>query len=726
MDKKNFHTRQATNKGLVSESRSKVSDVTSKQLPRNGRRRENPNLSNSKADIQRNSKPAPARTRTNVDKRPRPRGGACSLPINISSSGTGLAEQEAGSPDSEADSLKVEFNSVYSPGSKKQNLNHLLNFHYVPRENDNPTFAGFMTRTGNNRGIRKIRYNKEQFLQANCQFVVKSTTDLSVNIISPDALVDWENIEQINIQTTEEPQCPICLYPPVAAKLTRCGHVYCWPCVLHYLALSDKKWRKCPICYEAIHLGDLKSTKILQQTNFKTGECLTFQLMCRKQGSLFIEKVGENQWAGYTPHLNDSAEQKSFSKFLRADPIEILSIIEREKLELAVDDESTPEFIFIEQALTLLKERELTVLKEIKKCNSEVSSGLEISNDDISNIRNKIVPKDGDVSSEQNNTNGEESEQVQMQIMSDDTRISNGNIPVLSSEGTKYYYFYQSADGQNIYLHSLNVRMLQTMYGSLENSPQVLKGKIIQKENYSMTEDFRKRLRYLQHLPLTCQFEVVEVNLEPPVISSDVLEKFRDEIIFRQKNRMKRAREEKKRERQINEMNDRQMGKLMSKLANINIMSPQEFPSCGFDDFLYGNSLSGPPLTPSATTTESAIPIQQQKDNGPSFAKMLSSPKKVAWPSKSSPQATTSAWVKSDPVRLNDRESDTETYDVNAEGVHIVKHSLGDVLAEALEQKKKNITKDISHNSNTESNGKKGRKNKKMLLFSTGMTFNGN
>lgn len=35
-------------------------------------------------------------------------------------------------------------------------------------------------------------------------------------------------------------------------------HIYCWPCVLHYLALSDKTWRKCPICYEAIHVGDLK------------------------------------------------------------------------------------------------------------------------------------------------------------------------------------------------------------------------------------------------------------------------------------------------------------------------------------------------------------------------------------------------------------------------------------------------------------------------------------
>lgn len=54
------------------------------------------------------------------------------------------------------------------------------------------------------------------------------------------------------------PSCPICLYPPLAARITRCGHIFCWPCVLHYLSLSDKSWSKCPICYEAVHTADLK------------------------------------------------------------------------------------------------------------------------------------------------------------------------------------------------------------------------------------------------------------------------------------------------------------------------------------------------------------------------------------------------------------------------------------------------------------------------------------
>lgn len=60
------------------------------------------------------------------------------------------------------------------------------------------------------------------------------------------------------IYSHEVPSCPICLYPPVAARITRCGHIFCWPCMLHYLSLSDKSWSKCPICYEAVHTADLK------------------------------------------------------------------------------------------------------------------------------------------------------------------------------------------------------------------------------------------------------------------------------------------------------------------------------------------------------------------------------------------------------------------------------------------------------------------------------------
>ena len=52
------------------------------------------------------------------------------------------------------------------------------------------------------------------------------------------------------------------------AKTTRCGHVFCYACVLHYLSVTDEDgqeppahvrfWRKCPICYDPVFEHDLR------------------------------------------------------------------------------------------------------------------------------------------------------------------------------------------------------------------------------------------------------------------------------------------------------------------------------------------------------------------------------------------------------------------------------------------------------------------------------------
>lgn len=73
--------------------------------------------------------------------------------------------------------------------------------------------------------------------------------------------------------------------------------------------------------------------------------------------------------------------------------------------------------------------------------------------------------------------------------------------------------------------------MLEHTYGSLEFCPTTINGRIIEKEGGSMTEDLRHRLRCLQHLPLTCQFEVAEIQMRTPVVSKNTLDFFQGNII---------------------------------------------------------------------------------------------------------------------------------------------------------------------------------------------------
>jgi hypothetical protein len=72
----------------------------------------------------------------------------------------------------------------------------------------------------------------------------------------------------------------------------------------------------------------------------------------------------------------------------------------------------------------------------------------------------------------------------------------------------------------------MNVKMLEMQYGSLEKSPRIIFGKLIEKEVGSLTEELRRRMRYLCHLPITSQFEIVEIDLQPPAISKEVLTYF--------------------------------------------------------------------------------------------------------------------------------------------------------------------------------------------------------
>lgn len=370
--------------------------------------------------------------------------------------------------------------------------------------------------------------------------------------------------------------------------MTRCGHVYCWPCILHYLALSDKKsWRKCPICYEAVHIGDLKSAVSKPHRNYICDENVTFQLMCRQKNSLQIYAAEETPRPTLFPTYSDNSDYLKHSKLVLAQPQEILTIIERErgelKCQLISDGIDCPDSIFVQQALILLEEREKNVCAQLNNANRIDDIGIA-SEVDTSKLPSTSSAKLAQPQQSSGPSSGD----------SDDSVVdANGGLedvatgPAVKSEiSDDFFYFYQSYDGQHLYLHSINVRMLQAMFGPLQNAPKSITGRILQKESYSMTEELRKRLKYLQHLPVTCQFDVVEIELSSPaIISEAITSEFKDELKQREKKREKRAREEHKRESHINRENDRRIGKIIQSVANIDVSSVYEFPTV-FDRFV--------------------------------------------------------------------------------------------------------------------------------------------
>eukprot|EP00092_Neocalanus_flemingeri_P016584 GFUD01017944.1.p1 GENE.GFUD01017944.1~~GFUD01017944.1.p1 ORF type:complete len:763 (-),score=229.83 GFUD01017944.1:609-2897(-) len=503
---------------------------------------------------------------------------------------------------------EFELGSVFNPGSKKQNYNHLLNFQYSARGRNPNNNRGH----NNNRGprskarnyqepIRKV-YNKSHYLQANCQFIVKAAGDYSVHAADPDTLVDWDLVEQVHLKTsgTDLTSCPICLFPPTAAKISRCGHVFCWPCILHYLALSDDSYRKCPICDQDIEKKDLKSVVAVPQENFSTGSSVQMKLMKRERNSLFAVP-STDKFLDDFPAVNKPGVNRSFVKMLRATSGQVRdNILARERRELEKqwgEEKDQPEACFIQEALNFLASRELEALVTLdnnvaplqdveqvddlpeiqslkitcrQKAVDPFDDGQE-NLDDLITLEDPAVreashqPRPRNMSgSSDASSEGDTEQRGETGVTAADLDISTvQQVNAETASGPQgprqVFYFYQSSDGQPIFLHALNVQMLVKEFGCLENCPETIQAEILEKETSMMTEDLRDRLRYLRHLPVASTFEVAELNIFDQVCK-ETLHHFKDQIDVRQRRRTRKLRDEKRRERKIQHEEARMMG----------------------------------------------------------------------------------------------------------------------------------------------------------------------
>lgn len=742
MEKKPVRSVQPLGKGPGTDTKKGQDGAGGKAFPRSSRRREAAGASAPKYDPVR--KPTTQKGKTS-DKRPRPRG----LFMDGRKEGSQVASEDA------------EYGSVISQGSKKQNLNHLLNFHYAPR--DSSSLQHWRHNSGGHgSGLARYfrgtphKYNKEQFLQANCQFAVKADGDYRQYLCNPDQLVDWDLVEQIRVMSPEETNCPICLYPPVVGKMTRCGHIFCWSCILHYLALSDKTWRKCPICYESVHKRDLKSVQSLKPTAYTLGSEITLRLMRRERGCL--EAVPVEQWDLRPPvpmlSVSETAVDTVYAKLLLADSFDVLKMMEDEKAALQEQirtDGSSPEVCFVEQAMDMLLEREALVkgVKGEQPDATRMQGNEQLPHAESGGTDNPVKDselrdgfsdmKDGsEIKSDRPRLESTSSEDNGTTITAEDLEHSTSQQP------QKHFYFYQAADGQHIYLHAINARMLEMAYGSLDKCPLTISGRIVEKEMGSMTEDLRKRLRYMQHLPVTCQFEVVELSLDFSIIPPDIVEIFQEQIDSRRRRRQKRAREEMRREKKINDEENKRLGKYPT--PHIRIASHHHFPICGNESSSPGASVPKSPSVSSlaSNSTHSSLNLSVENltldpsdkkeqfpmigqeastsaDDGPSFAQMLRAGKTSfssgpAWGRRPASQPSLLSSFSGRPRTASDSEPEPEGY-VPAP---TFSQSFGDAIAVALAKSEKSSSEVSSGGS-----GKKKKKQKPKVLFSTSMACSG-
>jgi len=245
-------------------------------------------------------------------------------------------------------------------------------------------------------------------------------------------------------------------------------------------------------------------------------------------------------------------------------------------------------------------------------------------------------------------------------------------------------------------------------------------------------------LRYMQHLPLTCEFRIAELRLEHDLISYEVMQEFNSEIIARQKARKKRDREEKRRDRFIQvEENKRIFG--IYPLPKYQLNNYKQFPSV-FDDDLNETLRSSSPEQSECSTlaseelsarvrdirddisTCSGTSPPKHESEFMSFATMLRE-------GKSKPVETMAdskkGWNKAVSTHVNENASAISMHDAEDEyQPPQYQYSLCDAFEAALVMKSSQVKENSELENGGNRGGKKGKKkgrNKQKVLFATGM-----
>lgn len=103
--------------------------------------------------------------------------------------------------------------------------------------------------------------------------------------------------------------------------------------------------------------------------------------------------------------------------------------------------------------------------------------------------------------------------------------------------------FYQSSLGAHVYLNALDMRILLTHFGTYDVLPPHLSFPTTGYDSGTVTEELRKRTKYLSHLPIGTEVVFVEANLAG-IVSNEVLARFEQPLKVRRDKRRARTRRE--------------------------------------------------------------------------------------------------------------------------------------------------------------------------------------
>ncbi|CAE7227339.1 unnamed protein product, partial [Symbiodinium natans] len=300
---------------------------------------------------------------------------------------------------------------------------------------------------------------KQDFVRGSCRLVLDASlakgSPAVVGALAGSEL--WQRVWRVDMpcEASEEmPTCPICLGEPELIRTPPCGHVICLLCALRHHRASIGAWSpgslkqacKCPVCSQALRLEDLRPVRLELQHLPKPeeGGTLVFSLV-RRTGLHYLSMADDTLPRGCQPHLPQEGEPgAAFARRIFGDP------------DLY----------------------ESSIHEDLRVLESHAASGEEAP------LVNSAI------------------EALQTRLMSPPKGTQGLKEAASESASSETLVFYQSSDGQLIFLEPYLMKQLLSQHRTWAQLPSRITLRPLRAMRQEpLTDQMKQRHRFLAHLP---------------------------------------------------------------------------------------------------------------------------------------------------------------------------------------------------------------------------------
>ncbi|KAJ2785976.1 hypothetical protein H4R18_000191 [Coemansia javaensis] len=433
-------------------------------------------------------------------------------------------------------------------GRDKTSLTHLLGFR-LPARVPPPPGLGRPRRRAAEGPVseRQAEASRKAFINANFRFVLRARHWSSFMAVGerPDMQLRAEWIERVLMPVAggDSVTCPICLSCPTAARITKCGHVFCLPCIMRHQSYGAER---CPVCWCAISADallpvhpwavryDIGAGGSAGPAGLAAGAPIAMRLMKRQRGTTTCLPRRSSPACAASAAAAATATRfpwtftegaLPFARVMLAASAYSAAEYERELHELRrardAEDAGSEPRLFIEAALASVEDAlqsarapgpaEARLEAQALAAQAEAESG--------SPAEPAASGSDG----------------------ASDNRSDSSSSSSGDDDDDDFIYFYQADDGQHVYMHPLHVRILAHDRGGYAELPDAVELRVRHAVESVVTDEVRRRMRFLGHLSLRCEVVIVEPELKHAV-SRETLDAFRPQLAHHDRQHAARAR----------------------------------------------------------------------------------------------------------------------------------------------------------------------------------------